>query len=85
MTDSLQRRSLLAQNGLVSVCSYESSRSAGKWPASAAALCKARAALGVQLALALEKGHGLMCRASERFVDIFADGFAFRVHLYCSR
>jgi hypothetical protein len=76
---------LPGQAGHVSVCSYLRTRSAGKWPASAAALRKVKAALGVQLAHALEKGHGLMCRVSEHFVDVLTDGFAFRVHLYCSR
>ena len=57
----------------------------GKWPSSAAALRKVKAALGVQLALALETAHGLTCRASEEFVDVLSDGFAFRLRLHCSR
>ena len=70
----------MAGSAFISVCNL-----AGKWPGSAAALRKVKAALGVQLAHALDRGHGLVCRASEHFVDVLADGFAFRLHLYCSR
>jgi len=49
------------------------------------ALRMVKAALGVQLALALEKGQGLTCRASEEFIDVLSDGFAFRLRLHCSR
>jgi hypothetical protein len=37
---------------------------AGRWPSNPVAFAKMRAALGVQLAGALEKAHGLTCQVS---------------------
>ncbi|KAK9832639.1 hypothetical protein WJX81_006336 [Elliptochloris bilobata] len=57
----------------------------GKWPDDAAAFAKARAALGCQLAEALAGSYGLRAVASEACVDVFADGFVFRLYLHSER
>jgi U3 small nucleolar RNA-associated protein 22 len=45
-----------------------------------------RAALGVQLAGALEAAHGLRCTATEAGgIEVLAEGFAFRLHLHSGR
>lgn len=58
---------------------------AGRWPDDAAAFAKARAALGCQLAEAVAGAYGLRAVASEACVDVFADGFAFRLYLHSER
>ena len=58
---------------------------AGRWPDDAAAFAKARAALGCQLAEAVAGAYGLRAVASEACVDVFADGFAFRLFLHSER
>lgn len=58
---------------------------AGRWPDALAAFKKMKAALGVQLAEELFTGFGLRASASEECVDIFTDGFAFRIFLFSER
>lgn len=58
---------------------------AGRWPDDAAAFAKARAALGCQLAEAVAGAYGLRTIASEACIDVFADGFAFRLFLHSER
>jgi Nrap protein nucleotidyltransferase domain 4 len=57
----------------------------GKWPADAAAAQKMKAALGCEIAAALEAQWGMHARAAERHVDVYADGFALRLHLWSDR
>lgn len=64
-------------------CQLEGS---GKWPESVAAFLKTKAAMGVQLARALEASYGLEARAAEGgYVDVFSEGFAFRLLLATER
>ena len=62
---------------------------AGKWPDAPEAFRKTKAALGVQLADELFMGFGLRAEAAEDCIDVFADGFVFRLFLssdrYCPR
>ncbi len=58
---------------------------AGKWPQDATGFAKMRAALGCQLAEAVAGAYGLRTAASEACVDVFADGFAFRLYLHSER
>lgn len=44
-----------------------------------------KAALGVQLAEELAGSYGLHVQPSERCVDVFVQGFAFRLHLHSAR
>ncbi|KAF5838727.1 Nrap protein [Dunaliella salina] len=57
----------------------------GRWPSNPQAFKKMKAALGLQLAEALEKSYGLITQTSEDAVDVFVDGFAFRLTLYSGR
>lgn len=58
---------------------------AGKWPAEEAAFRKVKAAIGVQLAAALETSFGFSVSAAESHIDVLCDGFAFRLYLFCNR
>ena len=58
---------------------------AGKWPQDAAMYQHTKAALGVQLAEDLAGSYGLHVQPSERCVDVFVQGFAFRLHLHSAR
>ena len=58
---------------------------AGKWPDAPEAFRKTKAALGVQLADELFTGFGLRAEASEDCIDVFADGFVFRLFLSSDR
>lgn len=44
-----------------------------------------KAALGVQLAQALETSFGLDAEASQDYVDVLTDGFAIRLFLFSNR
>lgn len=44
-----------------------------------------KAALGIQLAEELFTGFGLRAEASEDCIDVFTDGFVFRLFLYSDR
>lgn len=57
----------------------------GKWANDPEAFGKMKAALGVQLAQALESGFGLDAEASEDYVDVLTDGFAIRLFLFSNR
>ena len=54
----------------------------GKWADDPEAFKKMKAALGVQLAQALESSFGLDAEASEEYVDVLTDGFAIRLFLF---
>lgn len=58
---------------------------AGKWADNPEAFRKMKAALGVQLAQALESSFGLDAEASEDYVDVLTDGFAIRLFLFSNR
>lgn len=58
---------------------------AGKWADDPKAFRKMKAALGVQLAQALETSFGLDAEASEDYVDVLTDGFAIRLFLFSNR
>lgn len=58
---------------------------AGKWADDPEAFRKMKAALGVQLAQALESSFGLDARASEDYIDVLTDGFAVRLFLFSNR
>ena len=58
---------------------------AGKWADEPEAFKKMKAALGVQLAQALESSFGLDAEASEDYVDVLTDGFAIRLFLFSNR
>ncbi len=64
----------------VCVCVY-----AGRWPADPTAFVKMKAALGVQLAQTIETSLGLTALASETCVDVYYEGFAYRLTLYSGR
>ncbi|KAL6748586.1 Nrap protein-domain-containing protein [Haematococcus lacustris] len=57
----------------------------GRWPAQPEAFTKMKAALGLQLAAALGKSCGIKAQVSEECVDVFSEGFAFRLLLYSGR
>lgn len=64
------------------LCQLEGS---GKWPDGPAAFAKMKAAVGVELAQTLQSGFGIEASASEDYVDILSDGFAFRLILHTER
>lgn len=70
---------------LVVRCLIFSCRHAGRWPKHAEAYRRTKAALGLQLAEELAGSFGTCCAASQDFVDAFAGGFAFRLHLHSTR
>ena len=57
----------------------------GKWPAEAAAAAKMKAALGCEIAAALETQWSMYARAAETHVDVYLDGFAVRLLLWSDR
>lgn len=57
----------------------------GKWPNDNTAMAKMKAALGCELAAALEAQLGMYTRVSEQWVDVYAAGFAFRLLLWSDR
>jgi U3 small nucleolar RNA-associated protein 22 len=57
----------------------------GRWPDDERAAEKLRAALGCQMAQALESQFGLFARASEAFVDVYMQGFAVRLRIWSNR
>lgn len=57
----------------------------GKWVDDLEAFKKMKAALGVQLAQALETSFGLDAEASQDYVDVLTDGFAIRLFLFSNR
>ncbi|KAI8108438.1 hypothetical protein M9434_006464 [Picochlorum sp. BPE23] len=63
-------------------CQLEGS---GKWPDAPAAYSKMKAALGVQLAQSLKSTYGIDAHASEKFVDVLFEGFAYRIILFSER
>ena len=58
---------------------------AGKWPKDLAAYYKTKAAMGAQLAEELTGSYGLHAAPSEHCVDVFVQGFAFRIFLHSVR
>ncbi|GAB4820593.1 hypothetical protein N2152v2_007639 [Parachlorella kessleri] len=65
------------------ICQLEGS---GRWPENVAAFLKMKAALGVQLAQALQASYGLEAQAAEGgYVDVLCEGFAFRLLLATER
>ena len=63
-------------------CQLEGS---GKWPDAPAAYSKMKAALGVQLAQSLKSTYGIDAHASEKFIDVLFEGFAYRIILFSER
>ena len=57
----------------------------GKWPNDAEAVEKMRAALGCEIAAALQAQCSTYTRAAETHVDVYVDGFALRLHLWSDR
>jgi Nrap protein nucleotidyltransferase domain 4 len=57
----------------------------GRWPDNEEAMEKMRAALGCEIAMALETQHGLRARATEGHVDVYVDGFVLRLRMWTSR
>ncbi|KAL3158789.1 hypothetical protein ABBQ32_011516 [Trebouxia sp. C0010 RCD-2024] len=57
----------------------------GKWADDPEAFRRMKAALGVQLAQALESSFGLDAEASEDYVDVLTNGFAIRLFLFSNR
>jgi hypothetical protein len=57
----------------------------GKWPDDAALFEKTRAGFGVHMAQLLREKYGLRAEASEACVDVFYEGFAFRLYLHSER
>ena len=64
------------------LCQLEGS---GKWPDAPVAYAKMKAALGVQLAQTLRSSYGMEAIASEEYVDILMEGFAYRLVLFSER
>lgn len=64
------------------LCQLEGS---GKWPDGPAAFAKMKAAVGVELAQTLQSGFGIEASASEDYLDILSNGFAFRLILHTER
>lgn len=64
------------------LCQLEGS---GKWPDAPAAYQKMKSAIGVQLALSLLSTFGIHAMASENCIDVFFEGFVFRLLLYSER
>lgn len=57
----------------------------GRWPDDPAAYLKTKAAIGLQLAAALEASYGLQVQGSEACLDVLTEGFAFRLLLATDR
>lgn len=57
----------------------------GRWPDDDEAAGKLRAALGCQMAQALESQFGLSARSAEAFVDVHVQGFAVRLKIWSNR
>lgn len=57
----------------------------GRWPDDDSAAGKLRAALGCQMARALESQFGLSARATEVFLDVYVQGFAVRLKIWSNR
>lgn len=57
----------------------------GKWPDSLEAYQKTKAAIGCQLAQQLTHALGMEAAAAEDWVDVLAEGFAFRLLLAAER
>ncbi|KAI8473415.1 MAG: Nrap protein [Monoraphidium minutum] len=57
----------------------------GRWPDDPGAYAKMKAAVGCQLAGGLAGAAGFAASPSEEAVDVFVDGFAFRLLLYTDR
>ena len=64
------------------LCQLEGS---GKWPDGPAAFAKMKSALGIELAQTLQSGFGIEASASEEYIDVLTDGFAFRLILNTER
>ncbi len=64
------------------LCQLEGS---GRWPDAVAAYSKMKSAIGVQLALSLLSTFGIHAFASDDCVDVFYEGFIFRLLLYSDR
>ena len=58
---------------------------AGRWPDDIAAYYKTKAALGIQLANALTSACGARVDATEECLDVFWEGFVFRLLLFSDR
>lgn len=58
---------------------------AGKWPDNVEAFKKMKAAIGIQIGEELFTNVGLRADASEECLDVFADGFAFRLYIFSER
>ena len=63
-------------------CQLEGS---GKWPDNPVAYAKMKAAVGVALAQRLASDFGIDASASEEYIDVLTDGFAFRLLLHTER
>jgi U3 small nucleolar RNA-associated protein 22 len=64
------------------LCQVEGS---GKWPDDPDAFAKMKAAVGVQIAESLQSGFGMEAAAAEDYMDVYTDGFAFRLRLHTER
>ncbi|KAG8549855.1 hypothetical protein GDO81_019490 [Engystomops pustulosus] len=60
------------------ICHLEGS---GKWPSDKRAIRKLKAAFHIRLAELLKEQHGLMCRVTPGHVDVYKDGYVFRVQV----
>ena len=58
---------------------------AGRWPDDPLAFKKTKAALGLQLGMSLEAAFGHSISATEDYVDVLTEGFAFRLLFHSSR
>lgn len=67
------------------LCRFPFTLPSGKWPDDPTAFAKTKAALGLQLANALETAHGYKTIGSEECVDVLVDGYAFRLLFYSAR
>ena len=67
-------------NDMMTMCA-----AAGKWPKDLAAYYKTKAAMGAQLAEELTGSYGLHAAPSEHCIDVFVQGFAFRIFLHSVR
>jgi hypothetical protein len=57
----------------------------GKWPNDNEAMAKMKAALGCEIANALESQLSMHARATEHCLDVYFSGFAFRLVLWSDR
>uniref|UniRef100_A0A8D8Y4Y0 Nucleolar protein 6 n=1 Tax=Cacopsylla melanoneura TaxID=428564 RepID=A0A8D8Y4Y0_9HEMI len=56
----------------------------GKWPDDLDAIARLKAAFYIELSNRLNKEHKIVNRVSSHYMDVYQDGYVFRLRLYCA-